>query len=205
MDYPLPEKMTNYSLSKFLENLRKNYGLVSYVWVLEKQGNGNPHYHCIFDMPFQDIKTVNQIWVETLKRGCVDYVSRHDAKILGTKPGDEKPFAIEWVNSRLFKNSDKTAVRLPPKPAKGSKYRSEVSSLDGLTRYLCKYLVKNIKNKVKFEAKCYGISANIQAQAVDIDLEDLNEMHQNFDLVNKYISEYNSIFVFDVHSPKKQP
>jgi len=56
------ERETNKWLSNMLDNLKKNYGLFSYVVVLEHQKNGQPHYHCLFDMPFTKWVDINSSW-----------------------------------------------------------------------------------------------------------------------------------------------
>jgi hypothetical protein len=66
----LPEnydhKHTNQSLSRFFENLTKNYCLSAYIATYELQNSGRGHYHCIFDMPFVAIGTINRAWLSAL-------------------------------------------------------------------------------------------------------------------------------------------
>jgi len=56
------ERETNKWLSKLLDNLEKNYSLNSYIVILELQKNGQPHYHCLFDMPFTLWGDINSAW-----------------------------------------------------------------------------------------------------------------------------------------------
>lgn len=55
----------NKCFSKYVENLSKNYALKSYVCVKENHESGNPHFHCLFDIPFQDFKLLNKAWNHT--------------------------------------------------------------------------------------------------------------------------------------------
>lgn len=57
-----PEKSSNQALKNFLNNLRTNYGLKGYVWVKELTKIGTPHYHMIIDLPYVDIRKLNDIW-----------------------------------------------------------------------------------------------------------------------------------------------
>jgi hypothetical protein len=49
-------------LSKFVENLKKNYRANNYIIVKENTKHGNPHFHCIIDMPFINFKILNNSW-----------------------------------------------------------------------------------------------------------------------------------------------
>lgn len=58
----------NRSVSDFIENLKKNYKLNSYVGVKEYHKSGVPHFHFLFDIPFVDIKKVNLAWCRSYVR-----------------------------------------------------------------------------------------------------------------------------------------
>lgn len=59
---PVSDKDGAKCLNKFLTVLRKRYGNFMYVWVAEKQDNGNIHFHVIQNRRFP-IKTINALWV----------------------------------------------------------------------------------------------------------------------------------------------
>ena len=59
------QNYANECFSKFVENLSKHYKLNSYVAVKENHKSGNPHFHCIFDLPFTDYRLLNKIWNHT--------------------------------------------------------------------------------------------------------------------------------------------
>lgn len=72
LTFPQPEKVdskaANKCLSKFLDNLKKNYKLNSYVITKEstnKLGNYFIHFHCLLDMPFTDYRIINRAWNHT--------------------------------------------------------------------------------------------------------------------------------------------
>jgi len=56
----------NRVFAKHLKNLRENYGLNSYLWIAERQKRGAIHYHCLFDIPYIDIRNINRSWGRTL-------------------------------------------------------------------------------------------------------------------------------------------
>lgn len=63
--------------SDLLKNLKKNHGLNSYIWVKERQGNGNLHWHAILDMAYINVVLLSSIWSATL---CRNRVAQTDHK-----------------------------------------------------------------------------------------------------------------------------
>jgi hypothetical protein len=59
---PVDEKEANKCLSRFIDNLKLNYNVKSYIFVKELHKSGNPHYHFLFDMPFVDFRRLNRAW-----------------------------------------------------------------------------------------------------------------------------------------------
>lgn len=62
----------NNFLHKFLDNLTKNYKLQSYVCVKELHKSGNPHYHCLFDLPWTDYRKLNKAW-NSVYKGSISF------------------------------------------------------------------------------------------------------------------------------------
>jgi hypothetical protein len=73
------DELVTKQLSKLLENLRKNYGLKSYLWVAERQtgkrnktnkGTGAIHYHCVFEWEHSPIRIqiLNLYWLTLLDK-----------------------------------------------------------------------------------------------------------------------------------------
>lgn len=70
---PLTEEISNKCLSKFLDNLKNNYGLEKYVIVREhenKAGEYFLHFHCLCDIPFVNFARLNNSWCNA----CRDYM-----------------------------------------------------------------------------------------------------------------------------------
>jgi hypothetical protein len=64
-DNVLPENLTP-CLTNFLKNLKKTYGLASYLWVCELQKRGSAHYHLVMDLPFVPIDKLNNVWCRSI-------------------------------------------------------------------------------------------------------------------------------------------
>jgi len=60
-------KECNIRFSRFLENLRKNYKLHSYLWVAERQKNEVVHYHTFFDIPKFDIIAMRRAYNQSMQ------------------------------------------------------------------------------------------------------------------------------------------
>lgn len=62
------EKIANACFSKFMDNLKITYGLKNYIATKERgEKGGLLHYHCLFDLPFRDIRILNKAWCSTFK------------------------------------------------------------------------------------------------------------------------------------------
>jgi hypothetical protein len=59
---PVDDRKGVECLNKFLTVLRDRYGKFAYIWVAERQGNGNIHFHMIADSRFP-IGYINSLWV----------------------------------------------------------------------------------------------------------------------------------------------
>lgn len=104
------EEQANDCFSKFMDNLKLNYGLQNYVATKERgeRESRKIHYHCLFDLPFVNIAKLNKAWCQTFRqigdysgcavrlpprnRGgavvkseqrCVKYLAKYVAKSIG--------------------------------------------------------------------------------------------------------------------------
>lgn len=111
------ERESNKWVSKLLDNLKKNYGLISYVGTLEHQKNGQPHYHFLFDMPFTYWNDINSAW-----------------------------------------NNATNTIAFTPNMVRTRKGFAIVNSVDGIVRYITKYISKET---AIFRARNYFISRNL--------------------------------------------
>lgn len=75
------ETFISESLSRFWENLRKNYDVQNYVWVREYQPeSGRTHFHWVADSPYFDIVKVSKYWSGLFGSDAVNSIR------LGTNP-----------------------------------------------------------------------------------------------------------------------
>jgi hypothetical protein len=66
--FPASESQANECFGKFIENLKLNYGLKSYIATKERgEKGGLLHFHCLFDLPFHDIVRLNKAWCNTFR------------------------------------------------------------------------------------------------------------------------------------------
>ncbi|MGB8705112.1 MAG: hypothetical protein WCD31_08790 [Gillisia sp.] len=56
---------TNKSVSRFMDNIVKNYGVTSYVWVREITDSFIPHYHVTLSAPYLDPRKLNKAWCKS--------------------------------------------------------------------------------------------------------------------------------------------
>lgn len=116
-------------LNKFLTVLRKQYGQFNYIWVAERQGNGNIHFHMICDKRF-DIVYINSLWTAQQVNSGVYHKNI----------------------SRLMRNEKASIAKLHKSGIEGQKIVQKyfnpvdvikVKSIDGLSCYLTQYITKN--------------------------------------------------------------
>lgn len=109
-------KEANKCLSKFLENLKQNYKLNSYVITKELHKSGNPHYHFIFDIPFTDFRRLNNSWCNACSsimpysfnalttgrkpvikdiKGVINYITKYISKADNIKISETRNYFID--------------------------------------------------------------------------------------------------------------
>jgi hypothetical protein len=105
------EVQANECFSKFMDNLKLNYELNNYIATKERGTIGNKiHFHCLFDIPYCPINTLNKAWCQTFRsianysgcavqlpsrsnggavvrtqQRCVKYICKYVSKSIGTK------------------------------------------------------------------------------------------------------------------------
>lgn len=116
-------------LNTFLTNIRKEHGLINYVWVAERQtgersgtsGTGNVHFHLVLDKRF-DIDYINALWVLVQFNSGITHPSLSLSEVR------------RIFNSRQYKLIQK---HLNPADVK------KVRGVNGVASYLTKYISKN--------------------------------------------------------------
>lgn len=105
----ITEREANKCFSKFVENLRENYGIEHYLGVRERgKNNGRLHFHLVVSMPFVSFVDINRAWCHATSE--YSEFSKNAVQTDGT--------------NKIIKS-----------PARA-------------IRYVCKYISKNIQNKL---------------------------------------------------------
>lgn len=108
-------------LNKWFTELRDRFLNFKYIWVIERQENGNPHFHCVFNRRLP-VKIYNSLWVVQqynagLQYGNITKEEIHLRHVTGSMQEILNPFSITKIKSDY-----------------------------GLSWYLTKYITKNISD-----------------------------------------------------------
>lgn len=122
-------------LNKFFTTIRKEKPDFEYVWVAERQENGNIHFHCIFNMRM-DVRRYNALWVLCQYNEGLRFENVSLSEIRARYENDTiheilNPFDIE-----------------------------RVKSIYGISYYLTKYVTKN-KTTEGFRCLAWHCSRNV--------------------------------------------
>ncbi|WP_447642436.1 MULTISPECIES: rolling circle replication-associated protein [Chitinophagaceae] len=133
-------------LNKFLTAIRKEIKGFQYVWVAERQENGNIHFHLVLNTQL-DVKRYNALWViQQYNEGIINEKYSFDDVMNHWKAGTMQkilnPLDIRWAKS-----------------------------VGGVVAYLTKYVTKN---KAEFQCSCWhcsrGVSQLCTSKCVDCDV-----------------------------------
>lgn len=114
-------------LQNFIRSLKKDYGNdINYLWVAERQKNGNPHFH-LLTSEFYDIERENNRWVRVQYNAGLIY--DYDGRVLN------KADIENIISDGSLKDI------LNPFDVK------RINNVQGVVSYLTKYMTKNIKQK----------------------------------------------------------
>lgn len=154
-------------LNKFLTALRQIKGSFNYIWVAERQQNGNIHFHCIMNKRF-DVEYINSLWV----------MQQFNAGLDNT----EARIKLELKEGKTFKqlhNMGKIGQRITQKYLNPVDVK-KVNSITKLSSYLTEYVTKN---EQKFTCRVWhcsrGISRLFTKQIISKRLFDLTSSKKN--------------------------
>ncbi|MFL0146661.1 rolling circle replication-associated protein, partial [Tenacibaculum maritimum] len=132
------------SLIKFIDNLRKTYGVEHYVWKAEAQKNGNIHFHLIIDK-YINMDVIKRLWNKQLSK--LGYIQKYAEK--RRKEGFiYKPFYMckgVKVKSRKSYEEQKKYFEYEKSIGFSSPYSTEIKSLKDVSdtsAYIMKYMDK---------------------------------------------------------------
>lgn len=137
--------------NKWLTNLRKHYGLNSYIWIVERQANNTLHFHMLCN-DFMNIKLINKAMAKAIQ-------------------GEVNKGALSWGASseHLYNGVDVDSPQYPKKRQSENReqYRARKAEarrgdIDTNTRWIVGYLIKYVtKNDTEFNRLAYHSSRDI--------------------------------------------
>jgi hypothetical protein len=119
---PISDTRAITMLNSFLTQLRKNYKRLEYLWVAERQENGNIHFHMIINQ-YLPVKKYNGLWVLT----------QYNAGLRG-KDKYGIPISLTEVQDRYKAGTIQRVLN--PLDAR------KINSIHGLSNYLTQYVTK---------------------------------------------------------------
>lgn len=148
-NYPLKGEKVKYHLNHFLTKLRRSYGQFDYLWFLEFQSRGAPHFHIL-----TTLAPPNKVQRSKISHMWADIV----------EPQNWPYEAVEWVEDeakykgQLFTNEAVWFVN------KREKHLAKLKHEFGARRYVVKYATKlkqkivpkNYRNVGRFWGKASG-------------------------------------------------
>lgn len=158
VQYPLSGKVAKKHLNLLLNNLRSYYFRPDYVWFMEFQKRGAPHFHILFSEPTNEYvrEWLAEIWAGIVTEDVV-YSSLRDRKVYSARLQVEKVH----LHKKTWEN---------------------VREADGAARYVAKYAYKRYQKEVpKGFRNCgrfWGNSRSVKAGVTairEIDVTDSTE------------------------------
>ncbi len=202
---------------KLLDNLRKNHGLKSYIWVAERQtgkrkkdggkATNTIHFHCIFIQSknsYLNVENVNLYWLQLCHQlGCRAIIK----DISKTKEGKIRKlpsFFVPMLKNHMYGEflrrpmaQDITKNRLKQlgllvNPVKAS----GVANLRSLGSYIAKYISKNDE---KVFCRSNGMTKDLSGLSTKIELTQEEAEEIQYQLQDYYLQTYeHPYFINDV-------
>ena len=137
--------------NKWLTNLRKNHGLNSYIWIVERQGNGTLHFHMLSN-DFLGISDINSAMASAIdgevNKGNMSWGSSSRAKYNGVDV--DSP---QYPKKRQYENREEHRKR---------KIEAKRGDMHTNTNWIVSYLIKYVtKNDVEFSRLAYHSSRDV--------------------------------------------
>jgi len=161
--------LKNKLINHFLQEAKNKWKIDKFVWRIEKQSNGNSHFHFLFDQ-FIPHGELREVWNRICNK--LGYVDRYTAAMSVLSFAEYKAL---YVNSKKATNE---SIRSAYKKGKATGWRypnsTDVHSLlfiNDIDSYLIKYLSKSEQNQ-GLVGRLWGCShnlSNISGVRMDID------------------------------------
>lgn len=186
-------------INQLLVELKKKYKINNYVWRLEKQLNGNAHFHFLFDkfIPHTELR---EVWNRLQNK--LGYVDRYQAKMIDISFNDYK---------KLYGSTSKKSesqIRAAYAKGKATKWvypnSTDIHSLlfiNDIDKYLIKYMSKDEQNK-GIEGRLWGCSQSLSnitgaREIVDSNISDELNRLIDYKAVKHVKGDYYEILFLD--------
>lgn len=180
------ESMKKKVLHAFLNNMVKNYGMKSYVWKIERNENGNIHFHITTDI-FIDHSILRKVWNNVLSTFGIlqEYTSKfekmtyNEYKFVRQSQGEEDEEIIQrgykYGTSTKWSNPNTTDIH-------------NVRNVKNLAAYISNYMAKKEVDRSGINGRLWGCSHNL-SNASNLKYEHLlhSDSQLNKDLNNDNI------------------
>lgn len=158
-------------LNSFLQDLKRDFGLQSYVWKAEVQDNGNLHFHITTDcyIHWQDIR---KYWNHVLRKaGFIDLYREIQEKwhkhgfnprpeLFSAYSTTKKKHVARWPLCKQYAAYQRGKAEKWSNP--NSTDVHSVKRIRDLAAYLIDYMCKKEEGKRPIEGKIWGCSKNLQ-------------------------------------------
>lgn len=133
------EQEYNECFSRFLHNLRQNYGCSGYVGVRERgEDNNRVHFHLLLSIPYYSFVTLNAAWCHAIQHFC-----------------DFSPLALRTTKQSLYIKNPIKAIRYFCKYFAKSRYQKSNARLVFISNNLIKEPIKIYKTNPRDLLSCY--------------------------------------------------
>lgn len=146
-----PDDILYTIFNKWLTNLRKHYGLKSYIWIVERQTNGTLHFHMLCN-DWLDVQLINRAMAKAIQ-------GEVNKGTLSWGASSEHTYNGVDVDSPQFpkKRQNETREQYRARRAEARRGNAETN-----TKWIVGYLIKYVtKNDTEFHRLAYHSSRDV--------------------------------------------
>jgi hypothetical protein len=201
------DKIIRKCLTKFLDNLKKSYKVVHYIWRAESQANGNIHFHLVLDR-FIDYKKVRSLWNSQIQP--LGYIKAYSEMKLN-KGFVYVPYYIrnkQKIKHPKTKNEQFDIYLKDKKEGFVDPNTTDIHKLENVTNsvnYILKYLTKLEADKRPINGALWG-AANLTKKLTyprfyegEHEFQELNRLSKSTLVKNVFKDDFCSIYVGRVY------
>lgn len=161
LTYPIEmkEKLNGVEVKYHLNRFTKRFKLNNYIWVMEFQKNGNPHFHILTDNEYkeEENKKISQIWYEIVDSNLEKHLNAgtRNEKLYAGKEGASS-YIRKYVSKKEQKRIPKNFKNVGKLWGKGGerKLKKEIISIDeNVIDQVKEIYIELIKDKISEETK----------------------------------------------------